>query len=251
MRVIILAGGYGTRLYPLTINLPKPLIPINGKPIINFLLDKVERLRENFTVTDIRIVSNNKFSKKFLSWQKRYCLKVNVLNDGSNTVEDRLGAVGDIKFAIGRKKGDWLVIGGDNLFEDDLSNFLKFALKNKPYPCVGLYDLGNKSIASRYGVVKINSKKRIEKLVEKPTKPASSLIASCVYFFPEESLSFLDNYLKETNACDAAGGYISWLVSRTKVFGYTFKGRWLDVGHKDSLKLAQSSFMNNQDAIIK
>ncbi|MDP2922528.1 MAG: nucleotidyltransferase family protein [Candidatus Omnitrophota bacterium] len=239
MRVLILAAGYGTRLYPLTLNLPKSLVPIGNKPLMNFLIEKINDLEKNFSIEEMIVVSNNKFYNDFLDWKKRYQVNAKIVNDGSNSPQDRLGAVKDIKFAIGGRKDDWLILGGDNLFEDNLKKFIDFSLKKKFYPCVGLYDVKEKKLASRYGVVKVDSQKKIIELVEKPKKPLSALAATCIYFFPQDSLKFLDMFLSMEHSPDAAGEYISWLVTQTKVFGYTLKGNWIDIGQRDSLVQAE------------
>jgi glucose-1-phosphate thymidylyltransferase len=239
MRILILAAGYGTRLYPLTLDLPKSLVPLGDKPLINFLIEKIDNLKESFNVEELTIVSNNKFYKYFLEWKAKYMVNANIINDGSNSPQDRLGAVKDIRFAIGDKKDDWLVLGGDNIFEDDLTEFIEFSYLKKAYACIGLYDVADKKLACRYGVVKTDSKKRIIDFAEKPKNPFSTLIASCIYFFPKETLNFLDIFLSGETNTDAAGKYIAWLARETKVYGYTLKGNWLDIGQKDSLSEAE------------
>tara|TARA_B100000315_G_scaffold260621_1_gene323469 strand:+ start:1129 stop:1860 length:732 start_codon:yes stop_codon:yes gene_type:complete len=242
MRVLILAAGYGTRLYPLTKTTAKPLVAINGKLMINFLIEKIVRLKKSYQITELRVVVNNKFYKDFVVWNKKNKIKVSILNDGSNSPGDRLGAIKDMKFGIDGAKSDWLILGGDNLFEDDLKGFISFALKNKPYPAIGLYDVGSKKEASRCGVVGLNTRKRIVKFQEKPKRPFSTLVASCVYFFPRKSLKLLDSYVRNHENVDASGKYIEWLSKESKVFGYLLKGNWIDIGHSDSLKLAAKEF---------
>jgi glucose-1-phosphate thymidylyltransferase len=238
MRVLILAAGYGTRLYPLTLDLPKPLVPIGDKPLVNFLIEKIDNLKDKFPVEEIVIVSNNKFYESFLKWKEKYKVNISILDDGSNTPSDRLGAVKDIRFAIADKKDDWLILGGDNLFEDELGDFVNFALK-KAYPCVGLHDVKDKKNASRYGIVKVDAKNRITELVEKPKNPFSTLAATCIYYFCADSLKFLDIFLEKEHNPDASGKYISWLVTQTKVYGFQFKGSWIDIGHHDALSQAE------------
>lgn len=242
MHVAILAAGYGTRLYPLTLKVAKPLIPINNKPIINFLIDKIEALSKDFSIEGISVVVNNKFYKSFCDWKKEFGIKADIINDGSNSPDDRLGAVGDLKLAIGRNKTDWLILGGDNLFEDDLAEFLRFALDKRPSCSLGIYDVKYKSAARRFGVVLLNGRNRVLRLQEKPSKPVSTLAASCVYFFPKQSLNLLDLFVSTTKKVDASGKYIEWLAQKDKVFGYVLKGKWIDIGHFDNLKTAEKEF---------
>jgi len=246
MRVVILAAGYGTRLYPLTVNTPKPLIPLNGKPIINFLVEKIEALSPKHGIEDIIIISNNRFYKNFLGWKKDCEIDVEIVNDGTNSPEDRLGAVKDIKLAIGKKSGDWLVLGGDNIFEDDLDKFLITARKNSPFATIGLHDVKSKRKACEFGVVKLAKNNIITQMQEKPKNPFSTLAASCVYFFPFDSLIMLEDFLESNSNADASGQYIAWLVENTKVYGYTLKGNWFDIGSKTSLEQAQKYFLPDE-----
>ena len=242
MRIAILAAGYGTRLYPLTLKVAKPLIPVNKKPMVNFLTDKIKFLSNTFDIEEIRIVVNNKFYKSFLAWKKKYKIKAKIINDGSNSNDDRLGAIKDMKLAIDGTKSDWLVLGGDNLFEDNLADFIVFAFSKKPFSTIGLYDVKSKKAATRFGIVGLNKNKRIVKFQEKPKKPASTLAASCVYFFPKKSLKLLNTFTKNNSNVDASGKYIGWLSKEDKVFGYTLEGKWIDIGHFDSLKEAEKFF---------
>ncbi len=242
MKALILAAGYGTRLYPLTYKVAKPLVPINGQPMINFLIDKLKQLHECARVDELRIVVNNKFYRHFLDWQKQGRVKAKILNDGSNSPNDRLGAIRDMKFGIGDSRSDWLIVGGDNLFEDDLRGFVSFAMNHEPHPTIGLYDVCSLKEASRCGVVAVNSRRRITRFQEKPRKPFSTLAASCVYFFPKPSLDLFDVYMRLNHSADAAGKYIEWLITQTKVYGYPLQGRWIDIGHIDALRLAREQF---------
>lgn len=241
MKVVILAAGYGTRLYPLTLNLPKPLVEVNKKPIINFLIEKLNKLPKGLDAQKISVVSNAKFYKKLLSWKEKYKFDVKILNDGTTSPANRLGAIGDINFAISGDIDDWLVIGGDNLFEDDLSGLIKFGIK-KNIPVAAVYDVKSKKLAGNYGVVTVNKTNCIIDLKEKPLKPESTLISSCVYFFPKSSLSLLAEFISCGYGQDASGKYISWLAKKTKVQAYRLKGRWVDIGSMETLKGAAKFF---------
>ncbi len=120
MQAIILAGGYGTRLHPLTINAPKPMIPVVGKPMIEYLIEKIDSVKD---VSEIFIVSNEKFSHVFEEWlEKKPHPKITIINDGTISNETRLGPVGDLVFLMDKCNihEDVLILGGDNLFEDGL-----------------------------------------------------------------------------------------------------------------------------------
>ncbi|MBO5270068.1 MAG: NTP transferase domain-containing protein, partial [Clostridia bacterium] len=118
MKCIILAAGYATRLYPLTENFPKPLLPVQGRSILDRLIDDIET---SGLVDEYIVISNDKFAPHFIGWAKGKS-KVVVLNDGTTSNETRLGAVRDMQFAVEslRLCSDALVIAGDNLLDFSL-----------------------------------------------------------------------------------------------------------------------------------
>jgi len=241
MKALILAAGYGTRLYPYTKNFPKPLLKAGDRPIINYLVDKIEEIDE---ISQIIVVTNNRFYKQFKSWRNsfEFRLPVHIVNDLTKSPEHRLGAIGDMYFVFKRHgfSQDFLVLGGDNLFKNSIIDFIRFARKKSPYTTIGLFDIGNKSAARHYGVVSLSQKKRIIDFYEKPSKPKSSLVAMCLYYFPKEKLYLLNKYLDDPlNCSDASGSYISWLCSKDQVYGYIFKDFWFDVGRLDTYQKAK------------
>jgi len=126
MKVLILSAGYGTRLYPLTRNQPKPLLPIGDKPLIDYLIEKVKNVS---ALSEIYVVTNDKFFENFKSWaaqKEDFSFPITVINDKTKTAEDRLGSIGDVQFVVNQRdvKEDLLVVGGDNLFDYALDDFL-------------------------------------------------------------------------------------------------------------------------------
>lgn len=241
MVTLILAAGYATRLYPLSVHTPKALFKVGAIPVVEHIVKKVEAITDQ----PVFVITNNKFYRQFAQWKKSSGgAKVEMVNDGTANESERRGAVGDLHFFITRKKitTDVLVVGGDNLFDWSLEGFLGYARKKKPCPAVGLYDLGSPEKASCFGVVRMDSENRIASFQEKPVRPESSLVSMCLYFFPEETLHFLNTYIALRHNPDAPGEYISWLLTQTSVYGYTCKGKWFDIGNKKTLEEAQTKF---------
>jgi glucose-1-phosphate thymidylyltransferase len=243
MKALILAAGYATRLYPLTKEYPKPLLKVGKKPIINYIVEKMEDLDD---IDEIIVVTNSKFIPIFKKWKK--CLRtkkrISLVDDLTKTLDDRRGAIGDINFAINKKrlKADLIVMGGDNIFEGNLNKFLSF-VKSKPYPAIGVYNIKKLSEAKNYGVIKLDKKNRIIDFEEKPKKPKSSLIAMCLYYFPANKIKLIKEYFnRKANKHDATGFYIDWLSKKLPVYGFVFNGLWYDIGNHKFYRLAQQNF---------
>ncbi len=152
--------------------------------------------------------------------------------------------VGDIIYTIESEniKDDLLVIAGDNLFNFSLNNFVKFSISHKPYVTMGLFDVDDKQLAKKYGIAAINDGAKITDFIEKPKQPPSTLAAMCLYFIPPDRFSSIKEYKSEGLPLDLAGNFIEWLSKKEPVYGYTFKGLWLDIGDKRSLEYAQENY---------
>ncbi|MDE2028148.1 MAG: nucleotidyltransferase family protein, partial [Candidatus Omnitrophica bacterium] len=230
MKALILAAGYGTRLASVIKDTPKPLIPVGDRPLIDYVVDKLQGIK---ALDEIVVVSNNKFTPHFQEWAaSRRGLPIRVVNDGTNTPEERLGSVGDMNFVWQKEAApqDWMVIGGDNLFDGDLGPFVNFAAGKNPAVTIGIFDIHDIKAATKFGVLGIDAGKKVVSFQEKPEKPASSLITMCLYYFPKAALKYLQEYLKESKAVDAAGSYIKWLSEKKTVYGFEFLGKWYDIG---------------------
>ena len=235
MKALILAAGYATRLYPLTKEYPKPLLTVGTRPIINYILDKLQDIED---IEETIVVTNNKFIHQFREWKESlHCSwPVTLVDDLTKSHKDRRGAIGDIFFVIEKinLKDGLLVIGGDNLFDGDLREFLSFADENKSSPLIGAYHLADIREAKNYGVIELDKTNRIIDFTEKPKRPKSRLIAMCLYYFPKSTLGLIGEYLKrKADKHDATGFYIDWLRKKIDVYGFVFYGRWYDIGdHK-------------------
>jgi len=242
MQALILAAGYGKRLYPLTKEYPKPLLKVNGQPIIDYIIFKLIKIKE---IERIWVITNAKFFAQFLKWkkEKKFDKPINLINDLTKIYSQRRGALADIDFAIKKKniKDDLIIVGGDNLFEENLAGFISYIKEKKENFIIGLHRLKDKSQAKHYGVARINRENQLISFEEKPPKPKSRLVGICLYYFPKDKIFLLEEYLKNSKLKDAPGNFINWLYSREKIYGYVLKGFWYDVGQPRTLKEAEKT----------
>lgn len=241
MKALILGAGYATRLYPLTQDRPKPLLPVGGVPILQRIC---EQLDEAGTFESIHVVTNHRFAGHYEHWLEDYrrrhplSSRVVILDDQTTTPENRLGAIGDIQFVIDRAPidDDLVVIAGDNLIGGSLAPFLASATARGA--SVGLKDLRSKQLVSLYGAVEADPDGRVRGFEEKPAQPRSTLIAVGLYFFPRATLPLVRRYLDLGKSKDAPGYYLQWLHQQVPVYGHVLDGDWFDIGDLDSYRRA-------------
>ena len=241
MKALILAAGYGTRLYPLTLDKPKPLLPIAGKPIIEHILEQMNDIEE---IGEIFVITNNKFTPHLEEWAKSFSCKkpIKIINDQTMSNETRLGAIGDLNFAIKNENidDDLAVIAGDNLFGFKLKDFIDFAKDKKTSVVAGKY-LDKSIIAGRYGTLNVDDDDKVLEFEEKPQDPKTNIAATACYFFKKEDLEKVDDFMKD-NKGDNSGDFIRYLVEKSIVYTFIFKEHWFDIGDKEQLKIADKEF---------
>lgn len=243
MVTIILAAGYGTRLYPLTLDKPKALLNVGGKSILDRLIEKINLIPEN---KKTYLVTNDKFYKPLEEWRAagKFPVETKVINDGTFTNETRLGAIGDINLVLEENKidDDLFILGSDNLFEVDLREFIKFSTGKRPSGSIMLFDIENIELAKKYGICSLDGDSRVVDFEEKPKSPKGTLAATAVYFIPKEKIAKFHEYMKTDLPKDAPGNLMKWLARVDKLFGFPFSGAWYDIGDKKSLKKADEEF---------
>lgn len=241
MKALILCAGYATRLYPLTVDKPKHLLPVAGKPMLNHLIEKLEKVKQ---IDAIYLVTNEKFYGMFEEWQKNseFKKKIEVFNDKTTSDGAKLGAIGDMKFVIDKAKinDDLFVVAGDNLFRLDVNKFVSFFEKNGA--AVALYNVKNLELMKKYSEVKIDEKSRVVSFQEKPPAPESTLAAICMYLFPKKKLNLIEQYINEGNNPDQPGRYIQYLYKREPVYGFVFTESWYDIGDLEQYKQADEDY---------
>ena len=245
MKVIILAAGYATRLYPLTLTQPKPLLPVAGKPMIEHVLDNLAPIGG---IDRVYVVTNAKFAGHFQQWADRYGatqskLEFTVVNDGSTGDHNKLGAIGDIHYVLTTQNvnDDLIVVAGDNLFSERLDAFGEFC-REKNAPVLALYDVGDLEQIKKYNSVSLDGDGRIKFFEEKPKNPTSTLTGIALYFYPKNTIPLIRQYIAEGNNPDQPGRLVQWLYPRTAVYTWRVPGIWYDIGSKETLEEANRIF---------
>jgi glucose-1-phosphate thymidylyltransferase len=226
MKALILAAGYATRLRPLTDSIAKPLLPVGGRPMVDWIVDRITET----SADEIHLVTNARFARDFEAWAADKNIVVH--NDGTTSNENRLGAIGDVDF-VGIDD-DLLAIASDNLFDYSLAEYEAF-WRAKGGSAVAVHDVRDPELAKKYGIVDVDENDRITNFVEKPENPPTTLCATATYLYRREDVARVKTYLDEGNPPDQPGNYVAWLQARAPVYAYRFEGEWYDIGDRDQL----------------
>jgi glucose-1-phosphate thymidylyltransferase len=234
--VIILAGGFATRFRPLSDYVPKPLFPIGGVPIINYILEKVFEISPE----NIVLSTNARYENHFRHWLSTlrsfypdsYLDNIHIVVEPATSEEKKLGAIGGLNNVLKEFKpeNDLLILLGDNLFSFDLKKIIRIG-REKNAITLALYDVGSLEKAKNFGVVTINNEYRITSFEEKPTNPRGTLISTGIYFMPLSFVSLVDEYVNSERNKDAIGKLFEYLVDITNVYGHPYRNDfWFDIG---------------------
>ncbi|NQT94935.1 MAG: nucleotidyltransferase family protein, partial [Candidatus Omnitrophica bacterium] len=231
---------------PLTLDRPKALVKVGGHPILERLIKKFEKME---CCDEVYIVVNDKFYNMVTKWvrDRSFSLKIEVINDLTKTNEDRLGAIGDINLVLEKEKpeDDVLIVAGDNLFEFDMDDFISFAKERGKFS-VALFDVKDRELAQKYGIVALNGNWKVNSFEEKPEKPQSTLASTGIYYLPKNTLSVLGDYMKTDLVKDAPGNFVKWVSENDEVYGYVFTEGWYDIGDKNSLEKADIEYRKKE-----
>lgn len=233
MQAVILSAGYGTRLYPLTKTTPKALLPVAGRPVLEYLLEKLKYLDLDRQI----IITNDRYYPKFLEWLSGYIpyFPTVLLSDHTRNEEEKLGALGDLELVIEREKidDDILLLTSDMIFSFSLARFINAIKAKSQDNWILLYKLKKKKEASKYGVAQVDELGRVTKFEEKPAQPFSNYVSFGIYYLPRSKLGLILQFLKTHNKTDAPGEYFQWLVENDRLYGFIQSGGiWIDIGDK-------------------
>ena len=242
MKCIILAGGYAKRLWPITRHIPKPLLDVGNKPMIDHIIEKLKPVDE---IDKIYISTNKKFEEPFRNWMSDHQNgKLELVIEPTEDEGGKFGTIVGIQYLIESRNidDDCLIIAGDNLFDFDINHFIQeFRSKS---PLLAVFDVKDYEKSMLYGIVSVDENSKVIGFVEKPENPQSTLAATVCYGFPKETMKLFSEYLSQGNRKDSPGFFVSWLQERVPVYAYRFEGHWFDIGDFESLEKARK-FMNN------
>lgn len=240
MKCLILAAGYATRLYPLTENFPKPLLKVGRKTILDWLIDDIDGAK---LVDEYIVISNHKFAPHFQEWAITKSQKVTIVDDGTSSNENRLGAVKDILYAITQLEldDDMLVIAGDNVLDFSLQTFVHYA-KEKNSSCIMRYYEANEQKLLKCGVVTIDEQDRILQMTEKSPTPATHWCCPPFYYYTREDARLVQKGIESGCGTDAPGSYIAWLCTQTPVYAMEMPGKRYDIGSLQNYEQVQQEY---------
>ncbi|MCU4925338.1 NDP-sugar synthase [Halobacteria archaeon AArc-dxtr1] len=232
MKAVVLAGGYATRMWPITKHRPKMFLPIGESTVIDRIFAELEA---DDRIDEVFVSTNERFAPDFEAHLEDQPYEKPTLSIEETEAEDeKFGVVGALAQLIDREgvDDDLLVIAGDNLMSFAVADFIDY-FEAKGAPTLAAYDVGSRDQAKSYGLVDLEGD-RVVDFQEKPDDPKSTLVSIACYAFPRDSLSLLPTYLEDGNNPDEPGWFVQWLQNREPTYAYTFEGAWYDIGTPES-----------------
>jgi glucose-1-phosphate thymidylyltransferase len=232
MKAVVLAGGYATRLWPITEHRPKMFLPVGENTVIDEIFEDLEA---DDRVDEVFVSTNERFADTFADYLDDSPFEKPTLSVEETVEEDeKFGVVGALEQLVEREgvDDDLIVVAGDNMISFDLGDFADF-FEDKGTPTLAAYDVGDRERAKSYGLVQLDGDEVID-FQEKPDDPESTLVSIACYAFPAETLPKLTTYLADDNNPDEPGWFLQWLQERGAVHAFTFDGAWFDIGTADS-----------------
>ena len=246
MKAIILAGGYATRLQPLTDDLSKCLLPVGGKPMVDWILERIRGGRGDRRGARRHEQPLRPVTSSTGRWSKD---DVTVHDDGTSSNDDRLGAIGDVAFTLDRAgivDDDVIVIAGDNLFDYDLQDYIDFWRGKGVASAVAVRDVGDLRLASQYGIVDLDGDDRVIEFVEKPPEPTSTLAATATYIYHREHCRWSRAISPRATRPTSPGASSSGCARASRSTATRSPGCWLDIGDKEQLLAADNMLRRAQ-----
>lgn len=246
MYAVVLAGGYATRLWPITRHRPKMLLPVGETTVIDRILTGLE---EDDRIEHVYLSTNEHFAADFQSHiDDAGYEKVSLSVEDTTSESEKFGVIGALAQLVEREGVDdrLLVVAGDNLMGFGISEFIDY-FEEREAPTLAAYDVGSRKKAKSYGLVALNDEQVVD-FQEKPDDPKSTLVSIACYAFPAQSIRF-DEYLSGDNNPDEPGWFIEWLQERESVYAYSFDESWFDIGTPESYLEAVTWALNGESLV--
>jgi glucose-1-phosphate thymidylyltransferase len=240
---VLLCAGFATRMYPMTRDFPKPLLPVANRPVLDYLMDQVIDLPH---LESIHIVTNARFIDHFEHWQTSWQprlhakkIRIELYNDGATSNENRLGAIRDLKFVLeGLKEAPrMLVSAADNIFRFDLQPLWQLFLNRSTHYVIALPEMDIARL-KKTGVLAIADNNRVLRLHEKPRNPSSNWSCPPLYFLQSSARQRLNDYIEVSDQCDAPGSFIDYLSQQEIVHALKLDAARLDIGSIETYQKA-------------
>ena len=247
MDAVVLAGGYATRLWPITRHRPKMFLPVGDRTVVDGIFAELER---DERIGDVYVSTNERFADEFRTYlAERPFDKPRVSVEETTAESEKFGVVGALAQLIDREgvTDDLFVVAGDNMISFDVAEFVDFFDEHGTVS-LAAYDVGSRERAKSYGLVELDGT-RVEEFREKPEDPNSTLVSIACYAFPAETLPQFEEYLSGDNNPDEPGWLLQWFQSRQPVNAFTFDGVWFDIGTPDAYLDAVSYALNDETLV--
>ncbi len=245
MHAFILAGGFATRLWPLTESRAKPLLPLAGRPLLDYLVGSIPYCKfpqihlganmqsDASCISSITLSTNAAFRVDFEEWQKTSSVPVSIVIEDAQSDTQKLGALGAVSTWIQKEQidDDVLLLAGDNYTEASLIDFIRLFRGN---PLIAGHDIGSLEQAKQFGTILLKkgdseSLQTVESFEEKPAHPKSTIVSTGWWILPKTSFPLLHAYAKQKP--DNIGGiFEEFLAKSISVDCFSFRDRWRDIG---------------------
>jgi glucose-1-phosphate thymidylyltransferase len=240
MHAFILAGGYATRLWPLTEKRAKPLLPLAGKPMMTHI---VEQLPADMPIT---VSTNAAFAESFEEWRSTLSRPVEVLIEQTHSEDEKLGNMGALKQWMELKniQEDVLLLAGDNYLGFRMEDFLKSY--HEGTPLLAIYDIQDLAQVVRFGnIVLKEDGKTMASFTEKPKEPKSTLVSTTCSVLPKNHFSFILEYCSK-NKDNPGGLWTAFLHAQIPAECFQFSDPWFDVGSFEAYLEATRTLVGEQ-----
>jgi bifunctional UDP-N-acetylglucosamine pyrophosphorylase/glucosamine-1-phosphate N-acetyltransferase len=240
MKALILAAGEGTRMRPLTANIPKPLLPVSGKPFLQHIIETLERLG----IADIFLLIGwkNQRIKEYFGEGEKFNVNITYLYQ-----EERMGTAHAVGIAQSKINSPFLCLNGDIVVSDSYLKGIMDFYSNYKGSIMSLAEVEN---PGRFGVVSLSDDKVME-IEEKPKVPKSNLVNAGIYLFTPSIFSAIEETGKSSRGEYEITDSIKILMREGDVFGYTLNEPWIEIGRPWDLLSANSALMQNLKEAVR